>query len=580
MEKQTSKFKTELEQYGQYGDLTELNKRRDLLDTVGKETLERIAKSYLDLLETCAVIYEADGSYATAFFSSGYCKFMHNASRELCNTADNAVALASGKWRCHESCWTNASRITIETGEPYDLRPCGCGINLYAVPIKASGTVVGTISYGYGSPPKEALSDDKTIGELAEKYKVGQKSLLEIAKEYKERPEYVIEALRGQLLLSAVLIGDIYERNKLSAKLAETEERLNTAFEFSTLGIAITLPESKGWLRVNDEFCRIMGYPREELMRMTWVEITHPDDVEATATQINRVLAGEINGFSLDKRYIRKDGTVIYATLWVNCKRCKSGNADYFVTMIQDRTGRKKMEEALRVEIASRRAAENKLNRLLEASFEGISIIEEGRIVDANKRFAEMFGYAPGEIFGMSVFNLVTPQSRETVMEHISEEYDKPYELDCMKKDGTVIRVEICGKNVEYEGRRIRMSALRDITERKTLEKRLEAINKHLETRVKDEIEKRMQKEKLLIQQSKMAAMGEMIAAIAHQWKQPLNSLGLLIQDILDAYQFGELDDAYLNTAVEKSMSEVQFMASTIDDFKSFFKPSIEKETC
>ncbi|MBF0566769.1 MAG: PAS domain S-box protein [Nitrospirae bacterium] len=222
----------------------------------------------------------------------------------------------------------------------------------------------------------------------------------------------------------------------------------------------------------------------------------------------------------------------------------------------------------------------NRLNLLLEATFEGISIAVDGRIVDANNRCAEMFGYAAAEIIGMPVLDTVAPQYRETVMKHVLAGYDKPYEMDCLKKDGTVIRIEACGKSMEYEGRRVRMVALRDITERKALEQRLEAMNKHLETRVKDEIEKRMHKENLLIQQSKMAAMGEMIAAIAHQWKQPLNNLSLFVQDLRDAYKFGELDGAYIDTSVEKSMNEIHFMAKTIEEFRNFFKPSIEKETC
>ena len=99
------------------------------------------------------------------------------------------------------------------------------------------------------------------------------------------------------------------------------------------------------------------------------------------------------------------------------------------------------------------------------------------------------------------------------------------------------------------------------------------------------EMQKRLQleqearkKEKLLIQQSKMAAMGEMIGAIAHQWRQPLNTLGLIIQDIEDAYEFGELDKKYLAKSVEKANNQIQYMSKTIDDFRNFFKPNKTRE--
>lgn len=89
---------------------------------------------------------------------------------------------------------------------------------------------------------------------------------------------------------------------------------------------------------------------------------------------------------------------------------------------------------------------------------------------------------------------------------------------------------------------------------------------------------KQREQEALLVQQSKMAAMGEMIGAIAHQWRQPLNALGLMIQDLKSAYEYGEFNETYLAEMMERSMGQIHFMSSTIDSFRSFFKPSKEKE--
>ncbi len=91
------------------------------------------------------------------------------------------------------------------------------------------------------------------------------------------------------------------------------------------------------------------------------------------------------------------------------------------------------------------------------------------------------------------------------------------------------------------------------------------------------EIEKRNQQEKLLIQQSKMAAMGEMIGVVAHQWRQPLNAINIIIQDMKDAHEYGDLDDKYISETVKDTMDQVAFMSQTIDDFRDFFKPSKEK---
>ncbi|MBF0472365.1 MAG: HAMP domain-containing histidine kinase, partial [Nitrospirae bacterium] len=94
---------------------------------------------------------------------------------------------------------------------------------------------------------------------------------------------------------------------------------------------------------------------------------------------------------------------------------------------------------------------------------------------------------------------------------------------------------------------------------------------------VKEEFNKRMTQEHILIQQSKLAAMGEMIGAIAHQWRQPLNAISLIIQDMKDAFEFGELDKDYISKTVEDTMTQVMHMSGTIDDFRNFFMPSKEK---
>ncbi|MEO5356431.1 MAG: ATP-binding protein [Nitrospirae bacterium YQR-1] len=118
-----------------------------------------------------------------------------------------------------------------------------------------------------------------------------------------------------------------------------------------------------------------------------------------------------------------------------------------------------------------------------------------------------------------------------------------------------------------------------EIARRKKVEDELISLNKHLERRVDEEVEKLRQKEMLLIQQSKMALMGEMIAAISHQWRQPLTIISFLIQDMEDAYRHGELDSKYVDTTVSGTMRQIGFMSKTIDDFRDFFKPAKEKET-
>lgn len=101
-------------------------------------------------------------------------------------------------------------------------------------------------------------------------------------------------------------------------------------------------------------------------------------------------------------------------------------------------------------------------------------------------------------------------------------------------------------------------------------------LNETLEARVQEEVQKSRQKDLILIQQSRLASMGEMIHNIAHQWRQPLNSLAMLIANIQDDYNYNELTRERLTSAVAKSQTILNQMSNTIDDFKDFFKPDKE----
>ncbi|MBF0344957.1 MAG: hypothetical protein HQL06_12095 [Nitrospirae bacterium] len=108
-------------------------------------------------------------------------------------------------------------------------------------------------------------------------------------------------------------------------------------------------------------------------------------------------------------------------------------------------------------------------------------------------------------------------------------------------------------------------------------EDELRHLNRQLEIRVDQEVTVSHQKEQLLIHQSKMAAMGEMIGAIAHQWRQPLNAISVMIMDVKDAYVFGEINEDYINTITQNIDNQIQFMSNTINDFRKFLQPSKEK---
>jgi PAS domain S-box-containing protein len=136
-------------------------------------------------------------------------------------------------------------------------------------------------------------------------------------------------------------------RARAEKELRESEERFRSYFQLGLIGMAITSP-AKIMLEVNDEICKILGYARDELLKMSWAEMTHPDDLGVDFANFERVMAGEIDGYKLDKRFIHKDGRIIDTTISVKALRTADGAVDHFVSLLEDVTERKRAEEALR----------------------------------------------------------------------------------------------------------------------------------------------------------------------------------------------------------------------------------------
>jgi PAS domain S-box-containing protein len=151
----------------------------------------------------------------------------------------------------------------------------------------------------------------------------------------------------GRKIGAVIAMHDITERKKFEQALQKSEERMRLFFERQLVGMAITSPQ-KGWLQVNDKLCRMLGYSREELMHMTWAQMTFPEDLTPDIAQFNRLLSGEIDDYILEKRFLRKDGSIVFTNLAVGCVRNADQSVDYVLALLEDITERKRAEELIR----------------------------------------------------------------------------------------------------------------------------------------------------------------------------------------------------------------------------------------
>ncbi len=161
----------------------------------------------------------------------------------------------------------------------------------------------------------------------------------------RKQAEEEVRRLNGELEervkeRTARLEATLDELRSNEGRLLESEERFRITFDYTAVGMAHVAPDGR-WLRVNDKLCETIGYSREELRGLTFQDITHPDDLDADLEQARRMLEGKIRSYHREKRYVRKDGTVVWISLAVSLIREPSGEPDCFISVVEDITSRK-----------------------------------------------------------------------------------------------------------------------------------------------------------------------------------------------------------------------------------------------
>lgn len=360
---------------------------------------------------------------------------------------------------------------------------------------------------------------------------------------------------RGTPVRGAGAITESVERTLAGLQASET--RFRNFFNLPLIGTAIT-SRTKGWVEVNDKTCEILGYTREELFQKTWAEITHPDDLAADEAQFERMLCREIDGYQLEKRFIRKDGTVVHAILAGGCGPIGNVMPETFYVTILDITDRKITEEKLRV-------SEERHRLLADNAADVINVIDsDGRLLYVSPSVERLIGYTQEEALKLSIEDILLPEAAAGARAGLAAtvaaiEAGDPLpefqgEFPHRHKDGSTVWAEATSTcMVDSGGTYVAtLVVTRDISKRKQLEAELAAA------REREKLAEQQQRE--LIEQKLRTSLNA--AALAHEINQPLSRI--LLRARLDLEKESGADKDTLRALI----ADAERVVETIEKMK------------
>jgi len=389
--------------------------------------------------------------------------------------------------------------------------------------------------------------------------------------------EYQWFAIRKALAVSRDQVGepslraliaceDIHERKQANERLQQSEQRWQTAFENSAIGIMMRDLADR-FFAANSAFRNMLGYTESELYQLCQLDVTCEEDRELNLELIGELWEGKRQHFQLEKRYRRKDGTLVWVRNNVTLVPGTGGVPPFLFTIVEDITERKKEE-------SERRYIEQRYRVMVETASDAVVCIDEsGAILLANPATAKVFGYDPADLIGKPLTMLMPEYLRKlhedgfrrysaTGQRHINWQGT---ELTGLRKNGQEFPVEISFGELTADGHRIFTGFVRDISERRQAEELRASLHA-------TQLE--------LAQVSRLTTMGELAASIAHEVNQPLTAVTNNANACLRLLARRNLDPEVLRRALEEIVADGTRASVVIARIRAFIKktPAERKE--
>jgi PAS domain S-box-containing protein len=350
----------------------------------------------------------------------------------------------------------------------------------------------------------------------------------------------------GEQSMIGAISFDITKNKQLEEHLYQSDEQFRQAFEHSLIGMALISTDGK-WERANDSLCKILGYSEAELQRMKVQDITHPDDLDKSNQFLGDLINEEKENIKLEKRYIHKNGSVIWVMIAATMLKDKTGKPLHYVSHIENITKRKEIEDNLVLsEKKYRTIFENVHDVFYQTSDEGI-------VIDISPSIEFNSGYTREEVIGRPVTDFYYyEQDRARMVELLKHDgFVIDFEVRLKTKSNTLKYASVNARLVIEPGKALTIEgSMRDVTTRKFQENALKTLNIEL-------TESNEQKNKLL-------------SIIGHDLRNPISgSLQLLDLTLMDYESTSALEiHAYLS----KMKEELSNANELLDDLLTWAK--------